>query len=335
MCLLVVAWQAHSRYRLVVAANRDEFHDRPTAPMAQWPEVSGRAREPGAEAAGAETSAAGAPASGAPGAGKLVASGSGSGAAAPSPHGILAGRDLRAHGTWLALDRHRRFGVVTNFRDLQRPQPHAPSRGGLIPQYLSEDTTPAGFLAALEGNAGAYAGFNLLLADSDSLWYATNRTQQDGQDTAASSADAAAAPDARSAASGLPTHQTFARALSPGVYGLSNQFLDTPWPKLRRVRREFEKWLAQPTGSTHELFAILEDRTLVAEDAQLPRTGLSREWERILSAPFVLHPDYGTRSSTVLLLEHSGAFVLIERRFDRQGGASGESQWSVNATGWP
>src|SRR6185437_13292990 len=181
MCLLVVAWQAHPRYPLVVAANRDEFHERPTAPMAQW----------------------------------------------PAPDDILAGRDLRANGTWLALDRHRRFGVVTNFRDLQRPQPHAPSRGGLIPQYLSEDATPAGFLAALEGNAGAYAGFNLLLADSDSLWYATNRTQQDGQDAAASSVDEAAAPDARNARSGVPLQ--FARALSPGIYGLSNQFLDTPW----------------------------------------------------------------------------------------------------------
>ena len=90
MCLLVIAWQAHPRYPLVVAANRDEFHERPTAPMAKW----------------------------------------------PPPNDLLAGRDLRANGTWLALDRQRRFGVVTNFRDLQRPQPQAPSRGGLIPRYL-------------------------------------------------------------------------------------------------------------------------------------------------------------------------------------------------------
>ena len=80
---------------------------------------------------------------------------------------------------------------------------------------------------------------------------------------------------------------------------------------------------------------MLEDRTLVQTDQELPRTGLSREWERILSAPFVLHPDYGTRSSTVLLLEHSGAFDLTERRFDRQGAASGESKWTVKPTDWP
>src|SRR6185437_15994378 len=103
--------------------------------------------------------------------------------------------------------------------------------------------------------------------------------------------------------------------LAPGVYGLSNQFLDTPWPKLRRVRAEFEAWLARGTGTVQELFAILE--------------------ERILSAPFVLHPDYGTRSSTVLLLEHAGAFDLTERRFDRHGEASGESKWTVGPTDWP
>src|SRR6185312_409279 len=206
---------------LVVAANRDEFHERPTAPMAKW----------------------------------------------PPPNDILAGRDLRANGTWLALDRQRRFGVVTNFRDLQRPQPQAPSRGGLIPRYLSEGASPAAFFGTFEADAPAYAGFNLLLADRDSLWYGCNRTD----------------------AAGTPADSSFARALPPGVYGLSNQFLDTPWPKLRRVRREFAAWLARATGSTEELFAMLEDRTLVQTDEELPRTGLSREWERILSAPFVLH----------------------------------------------
>jgi uncharacterized protein with NRDE domain len=265
MCLLVVAWQAHPRYALVVAANRDEFHERPTAPMSKW----------------------------------------------PPPNDILAGRDLRANGTWLALDRQRRFGVVTNFRDLQRPQPQAPSRGGLIPRYLSGGASPAAFFGALEADAPAYAGFNLLLADRDSLWYGCNRSD------------------------GTPAESRFARPLPPGVYGLSNQFLDTPWPKLRRVRQEFEAWLARATGSTEELFAMLEDRTVVQTDEELPRTGLPREWERILSAPFVLHPDYGTRSSTVFLLEHSGAFVLIERRFDREGTANGESKWAVKADEWP
>src|SRR2546430_681215 len=121
MCLLVLAWQVHPRYRLVVAANRDEFHERAAAPLAKW----------------------------------------------PAPYDILAGRDLRAQGTWLGVDRQRRFGVVTNLRELQRPRPNAPSRGSLIPQYLSAPGKPAEFLAALEAQAPAYSGFNLLLAARD------------------------------------------------------------------------------------------------------------------------------------------------------------------------
>src|SRR5262245_51521794 len=129
MCLLVLAWRVHPRYQLVVAANRDEFHERPAAALAHW----------------------------------------------GAPEDILAGRDLRAGGTWLALDRRRRFGIVTNFRDLQPPKPGAPSRGELIPKYLGGSATPAEYFAELAPRAGGYSGFNLLLADADTLWYGSNR----------------------------------------------------------------------------------------------------------------------------------------------------------------
>jgi uncharacterized protein with NRDE domain len=255
----MLAWQSHPRYALVVAANRDEFHDRPAAALAPW---------------------------------------------AP-PQSLLAGRDLRAGGTWLALGRARRFGVVTNFRDLQAPKPGAPSRGELIPRFLAQDADPAAFFAALAPFADAYAGFNLLLADGDSLWYGCNRAQP------------------------------FARALPPGVYGLSNGFLDTPWPKLERVRAAFRTWLASASADTAGLFALLADRTRVADDALLPRTGVARDWERVLSSPFVLDPDYGTRSSTVLLLEANGRARLEERRFDRDGRTSGETEFALNPGEWP
>jgi uncharacterized protein with NRDE domain len=254
MCLLVIAWQLHPRYRLVVAANRDEYHGRPAAPLAKWPD----------------------------------------------PGGILAGRDLRANGTWLGLDARRHFGVITNFRDLQPPRPQAPSRGGLIPDYLRATVGAEAFLRGLEPAASRYSGFNLLLTDADSLWYASNRAEE------------------------------FARPLPPGVYGLSNEFLDTPWPKLRRVRRRFETWLANPANDAAGLFDLLSDRATVAADEELPRTGLPVHWERVLSAPFVLHPDYGTRASTVLLLEGSGAGQLAERRFDPEGNLLGESEFFLD-----
>jgi uncharacterized protein with NRDE domain len=266
MCLLMLAWQAHPRYRLVVAANRDEFHDRAAAPLAKW----------------------------------------------PSPSEILAGRDLRAQGTWLGIDRARRFGVVTNFRELQPPQAGAPSRGGLIPDYLMAHThsgplRPGEFLADLEPRAPQYSGFNLLLTDTNSLWYASNR----------------AAP--------------FVRRLPPGVYGLSNELLDTPWPKLQRVRAGFESWLHESQApSAERLFALLADRTPAQEPAVTANTGgLPAEWARVLSAPFVLHPQYGTRSSTVVLLEPDGRLFLAERRFDAAGAPGGETELQLNPGEWP
>jgi uncharacterized protein with NRDE domain len=259
VCLLVLAWEAHPRYRLVVAANRDEFHERPTAPMAKW----------------------------------------------PAPDDIIAGRDLRAGGTWLAMDRWRRFGVITNFRELQRPDPNAPSRGNLIPNYLRGEGSPEQYLKELEPKAREYSGFNLLLADDKSLWYASNRAEP------------------------------FARPLPPGVYGLSNERLDTPWPKLRRVRRQFDPWLTSAReGSKEELFAILADTTQAGVDEQLPKTGLSPEWEQLLSSPFVLDEGYGTRCSTVVLLERTGVISLSERRFNPDGFAIGETEFVLGATEW-
>lgn len=282
MCLLVLAWNAHPRYRLVVAANRDEYHDRPTAALGIW----------------------------------------------PAPHDILAGRDLRGGGTWLGIDRRRRFGIVTNYRDLEAGavplaipgvspsgpdilsgrSPHAarPSRGVLIPRYLGGTAGPGDCLAALGGEAARYGGFNLLLADSDSLWYASNRT----------------AP--------------FARALAPGIHGLSNELLDTPWPKLRRVRRGFEEWLRGGGGAEgDELFALLADRAPATDEEVLPSTGLSPEWERTLSSPFVLHESYGTRCSTIVAMEPTGACYVAERRFDPSGTPTGDTEYRLTPGDWP
>jgi uncharacterized protein with NRDE domain len=265
VCLLAVAWQAHPRYRLVLAANRDEFHARPTDPIAHWPSAHGPGSTP-----------------------------------------ILAGRDRQAGGTWLGIDADRRVGVVTNFREPARPAPDAPSRGRLIPAFLANGHAPGRHLEAVEAEAGVYAGFNLLLADERELWYATNRTDR------------------------------FARPLAPGLYGLSNGLIDTPWPKLQRLRAGLGAWVAGSAGAgeTAGLFHLLADDT-PADPAELPQTGLSPEWERRLSAPFIRHPDYGTRCSTVVLVQHDGAAEVVERRFDAAGRVTGETGWRLAPGEWP
>jgi uncharacterized protein with NRDE domain len=258
MCLLVLAWRCHPLYRAVVAANRDEYHARPAAPLAPWPDLAG----------------------------------------------VAGGRDLQANGAWFAADIRGRFGIVTNFREFGRPRRSAPSRGGLIPAYLGGREGPGETLRTLETDAPGYAGFNLLLADGDSLWYASNRADQ------------------------------FARELPPGIYGLSNEFLDTPWPKLVRVRDRFTELLASPqaasAGSLGEgLLDLLSDRETAPPDS-LPPSELPPEWARKLSAPFVLDPGYGTRCSTILTLGHRGDMRLVERRFDADGRMCGQSEHRLN-----
>jgi uncharacterized protein with NRDE domain len=259
MCLLVLAWRCHPRYRLVVAANRDEFHERASAPLGPWDDVPG----------------------------------------------IVGGRDLTAGGAWFAIDSRERAGIVTNFREFGRRRRAAPSRGGLIPAYLAGAPSPADHLAGLETDAPAYAGFNLLLADRDSLWYASNRADR------------------------------FARELSPGIYGLSNEFLDTPWPKVVRVRDRFESLLADAdadeTSLVRDLFAVLADRE-PAPPERLPPGDLSPEWARKLSAPFVLDSGYGTRCSTVLTIAVDGTRRIAERRFAPDGSAAGETERVLNAS---
>jgi uncharacterized protein with NRDE domain len=250
MCLLVVGWNAHPDYRLVLAGNRDEFHQRPAAALGWWND-------------------------GPP---------------------ILAGRDLKASGTWLGVARDGRYGVVTNFRDFDPPAAAAPSRGELVPRYLRGVARADQYLAQLASVARGYGGFNLLLGGPNALHYYSNRGD-DGP-----------------------------RVLEPGIYGLSNHWLDTPWPKLTRTRARFAALLRDGPLGVEELFALLGDRTTVG-DADLPHTGLPGDWERAVSAPFVVHEQYGTRCSTVVLVTHDGRTVVQERRFDARGVQSGASRF--------
>lgn len=261
MCLILLAWQMHPDWPLVVAANRDEFHARPSAAAAPWPDA---------------------------------------------PH-IVAGRDLQAGGTWLGVNQNRHFAAVTNYRQANAG-PGNLSRGALTRNFLLADVPAADYIRQIDDTA--YAGYNLLVADRQTgLWYRSNRR---------------------------PPGRPEVQALPPGVHGVSNHLLNTPWPKLSLARGTLAElvnaWKKAPDIAAKpdlgRVFDLLRDDRIVA-DPQLPQTGVSLAWERRLSAIFVQSADYGTRASTIFLQHRSGAGLLVERLFAADGRITGESCWPL------
>ena len=201
--------------------------------------------------------------------------------------GVIAGRDLEAGGTWLGITEAGRFAAVTNVREPGAP-PGRITRGRLTRDFLCSGVAPEDYLRAIAGTD--YAGFNLLVGDRESLHYLSNRAD---------------AP----------------RRLAPGLYGVSNHLLDTPWPKLTTARERFKQALTS-LPDREDFFALLADDEIVA-DAQLPDTGVPLAWERLLSAIFVRSENYGTRASTVLVRTAAGEITLEERSFGPLGQALG------------
>lgn len=240
MCVLAFAWRRHPALPVVIVGNRDEFHDRPTAPADWW---SGHPE-------------------------------------------VLAGRDLLGGGTWMGLSKRGRFAVVTNIREQAVVGPERPrSRGALVRDFLISGLSPAEWTTTVDPDL--YQGFNLLYGDLDDARYLSNR-------------------DSRR------------ESLDPGVYGLSNHLLDTPWPKLVRTRDRISRCLESDAVPVPEMFDALADRQTVPDD-ELPATGVPREWERRLSAVFIAGDEYGTRASTVITINAGGTATLEERGFGAAG----------------
>lgn len=194
---------------------------------------------------------------------------------------LLAGRDLQSGGTWFGITRQRRLAAITNFREPDSVKPDAPSRGLLVCDYLLGQEPARDYLDHLLSRADDYNGFNLLLWDSEGLYYFSNR-------------------------------DTTPRALAPGYYGLSNHLLNTPWPKVQRGLKGLAELLEQNAEiEPKRLLNLLQDQ-IPADDRELPQTGVSLEWERALSPLFIATPDYGTRSSTVLRVTKEQELWLTE-----------------------
>jgi uncharacterized protein with NRDE domain len=202
---------------------------------------------------------------------------------------VLAGRDLEGGGTWMGITRAGRFAALTNYRDPASHRPDAPSRGTLVADFLRGDEAMDAYLANLVPRAGDYNGFNLLLGDGERLVWFSNVAAE-------------------------PTE------LPPGVYGISNHLLDSPWPKVAAGKAALASALdALPDSSA--MFELLRDDGVHPDEA-LPRTGVSLDWERLLSSAFVRAPGYGTRSSTVLTIDAASKAALAEQTW-HEGGVPG------------
>jgi len=215
MCLILFSYDNHPKYRLVLAANRDEFYDRSAAPLSYWGDQPG----------------------------------------------VLAGRDLKSMGTWMGISRSGRFAAITNYREPGRQILDAPSRGHLISDYLIGDAPPTEYLEHLQNRAQQYNGFNLLVGDTRSLYYFSNRRERISQ-------------------------------LASGIYGLSNRLLDTRWPKVHHGKKQLGALIDQNINlPEEEILALLQSQDKPS-DQELPDTGVGIEWERALSPMFISSPNY-------------------------------------------
>jgi uncharacterized protein with NRDE domain len=245
VCLIAFAWRTPGKYRLIVAANRDEYFHRPAASAGFWDD---------------------------------------------HPN-VLAGRDLEAGGTWLGITLGGRFAALTNYRNPADKKTGAPSRGALVSEFLTGKAAPRKYLEDVEKRSSAYNGFSLLVGDAGSMYFLSNRGGRTVQ-------------------------------VDPGVHGLSNHLLDTPWPKVEKGKARLAAQLGRPFEA-ETAFALLDD-TERASGEELPSTGVSLELEERLSSMRIpAAGGYGTRCSTVVCFGTDGKIEFHERSYREDGSASG------------
>ncbi len=248
MCLIVIGPNYHPDYKLIFAANRDEFYQRPSSAADFWIDE-------------------------------------------PS---LLAGRDLKEGGTWCGITKNGRFAAITNYRDMRSIKEDALSRGRIVTDFLLGTSSPEFYSKGLKESSDLYNGFGLIFGDRNEFFFFSNQTRK-------------------------------LIKIEAGIHGLSNHLLDTPWFKVKKGKKLLKKAIDKRDTLVDDLFLMLSDKTFSPEK-ELPDTGLPKEVERNISSIFVETPDYGTRSSTVILIDKKDNVTFIEKSLDTQ-----TKKWNVNA----
>lgn len=199
---------------------------------------------------------------------------------------LLAGRDLEAMGTWLGMTKQGRISMLTNYRDPANINPAAPSRGKLVSDFLTSDVTPESYLLEVSKKGAQYNGFNLIAGNESELWYYSN-------------------------------YGAAIEKMSTGFHGLSNHLLDTPWPKVQRGKAAFSEIVLNSSASPDNLLDFLYNQERAADEL-LPNTGVPLDWERALSSMFIKTSGYGSRSSTVILINQKNEVSFTERVYNTE-----------------
>ena len=219
---------------------------------------------------------------------------------------ILAGRDLldqtgNLPGTWLGMTKDGRMSMLTNYRDLRMLKSSAPSRGQLVTNYLAGNASAFDYLSEVQKNAQDYNGFNLIAGTVSKLYYYSNTSN------------------------GI-------QSLSPGIYGISNHLLETPWPKVTQGKEAFRKIVDQHNAiDPEQLVDFMKDGRRY-EASQLPDTGVGLEREKMLSSIYITSEDYGTRCTTVILAKKNGEVLFLEKTFVPEAGLA-QFSFNIGANG--
>ncbi len=238
VCLILIAWNTHPRYRVIIAANRDEWRARPTAALGEW----------------------------------------------QTDPVIIAGQDLQAGGSWLGLSSQGRIAAVTNLRGSTTGSENPRSRGQLVTDFLHQEVAAEEYIARTCAQRMEYNGFNLLVGDlAGLLRYCSADTRY--------------------------------QRLSDGIHCICNGLPSDAWPKAKRSLRLLSVAIKDHQLNPRSLLNLLHD-SWQPPDERLPQTGISLELERQLAPIFVTGKEYGTRCSSLIMIEHSGNWLFLERSYD-------------------
>lgn len=249
MCLILIAKNKHPKYKLIIAANRDEFYERPAKPADYWEEFSF----------------------------------------------LLAGKDLKEGGTWLGITNKGKFAAITNYRDMKLIKENVPSRGEIVLNYLTNNINKKEYSNYLLNKGKKYNPFNFLYGNIDNLSFYSNITNK-------------------------------IEKIKDGVHGISNHLLNTGWFKVEKGKSEFEKIINEENFNSENLIKLLNDEEK-SPDELLPETGLKYEVEKAISSIFIKTEKYGTRCSTVLLVDENN--ILLKEVSYNEGTFSGEKEFKI------